>query len=76
MASATKSIGLPCSSQRIPPEKRKRSKLLTVLWTLIYVSIALFLVTTSIVVGVCASLLDAARRFAFGRNQKDNQRKS
>jgi len=76
MASAIKSIESVRFSQRIPPEKRKRSKLLTVLWTLIYVSIALFLVTTSIVVGVCASLLDAAWRFAFGRNQNDNQRKS
>jgi hypothetical protein len=36
---------------------------------------ALFLVTTSIVVGVCASLLDAASRFAFGRNQKDDQQR-
>jgi hypothetical protein len=72
MASATKSIQLVRSPQRIPTEKLKpfdRSAFGAV-WTLIYASAALPLVTTAIVVGLCLSLFDAARNERFGRQSK------
>jgi hypothetical protein len=72
MASATKSIQLSRSSQRIPTQRFKQLKEAAsgALWTLIYTSTALLLVTTAIVVGLCLSLFDAASGERFDRQRK------
>ena len=72
MASTNKSILLRRSSQRIPTRKFKQLKEAAsgALWTLIYASTALLLVTTAIVVGLCLSLLDAASGERFDRQRK------
>jgi hypothetical protein len=72
MASATKSIQLVRSPQRIPTEKLKRfdRSEFGAVWTLIYAFAALLLVTTAIVVGLCLSLSNAARNERFDWQSK------
>jgi hypothetical protein len=70
MASATKSIQLCRSSQRIPPEIRKRSELSAAIWISFYVSTALLVVTTAMAVLLCLSVFDSAWGERFDRQRK------
>jgi hypothetical protein len=68
MASATKSIRVRRSPQRIPPEEFKRFERspFGALWILVYATTAAIVVTTAILAAVCVSV---SRRF-FGGNRE------
>jgi hypothetical protein len=72
MASATKSIGLRRSSQRIPTQKHKQFEAAAsgALWTLIYASAALFLATAAIIVVFCLSHSGSGWSESFNRQSK------